>query len=82
MATIATFIDVHVRKPFRRLWVAHVVSIFGDMLALFGVRVLITFRFHGTATQVTAIILAYHLPMAIFAPLAGVLVDHWNVSES
>ncbi|MCU1254177.1 MAG: major facilitator superfamily transporter [Candidatus Angelobacter sp.] len=81
MATIATFIDVHVRKHFLRLWLAHLVSIFGDMLALFGVQSLITFRLHGTATQVTAIILAYHLPMAIFAPFAGVLVDHWNVKQ-
>jgi DHA3 family macrolide efflux protein-like MFS transporter len=82
MAAIATSIGVYARKHFFRLWLAHVVSIFGDMLALFGVQSLITFRLHGTAAQVTAILLSYHLPMAIFAPLAGVLVDHWDVKRA
>ncbi|MGD0569763.1 MAG: MFS transporter [Candidatus Sulfotelmatobacter sp.] len=81
MAAIASLVDVQVRKPFIRLWVAHLVSIFGDMLSLFGVLSLITFRLHGTATQATGVILAYSLPLAIFAPFAGVLIDHWNVKQ-
>ena len=76
-----TLKDVLALKPFRRLWMAQFVSIFGDFLALFGVISLITFRLHGTAVQVTAVTLAYALPMALIAPPAGVLVDHWNVKR-
>jgi len=63
-------------KPFRTLWLAQFVSIFGDFLALFGVISLITFRWHGTAVQVTAVTIAYMLPIAIISPVAGVFVDH------
>jgi DHA3 family macrolide efflux protein-like MFS transporter len=68
-------------KPFRTLWLAQFVSIFGDFLALFGVISLITFRWHGTAVQVTAVTIAYMLPIAIISPVAGVFVDHWNVKR-
>jgi len=64
--------------PFRTLWLAQFVSIFGDFLALFGVINLITFTLHGTAVQVTAVTIAYVLPLAIVGPVAGVFVDHWN----
>ena len=76
-----TLKEVLRQKPFRRLWVAQFVSIFGDFLALFGVISLITFRLHGTAVQVTAVTLAYVLPLAVVSPPAGVLVDHWNVKR-
>jgi MFS transporter, DHA3 family, macrolide efflux protein len=33
---------------------------------------------HGTAVQVTAVTIAYVLPLAVIGPMAGVLVDHWN----
>jgi DHA3 family macrolide efflux protein-like MFS transporter len=68
-------------KPFRTLWLAQFVSIFGDFLALFGVIALITFKLHGTAVQVTAVTIAYVLPLAIISPIAGVFVDHWNVKR-
>jgi MFS family permease len=68
-------------KPFRTLWLAQFVSIFGDFLALFGVISLITFRWHGIALQVTAVTIAFILPMAIIGPVAGVFVDHWNVKR-
>ncbi len=68
-------------KPFRTLWMAQFVSIFGDFLALFGVISLITFRWHGTAVQVTAITIAYIAPLALIGPVAGVFVDHWNVKR-
>ena len=68
-------------KPFRTLWLAQFVSIFGDFLALFGVISLITFRWHGTPVQVTTVTIAYMLPMAIISPIAGVFVDHWNVKR-
>jgi MFS transporter, DHA3 family, macrolide efflux protein len=68
-------------KPFRTLWMAQFVSIFGDFLALFGVISLITFRWHGTAIQVTTVTIAYILPLALIGPIAGVFVDHWNVKR-
>ncbi|HEY7405473.1 MAG TPA: MFS transporter [Candidatus Angelobacter sp.] len=68
-------------KPFRTLWLAQFVSIFGDFLALFGVISLITFRWHGTAVQVTMVTIAYMLPFAVISPIAGVFVDHWNVKR-
>ena len=68
-------------RPFRTMWLAQFVSIFGDFLALFGVISLITFRLHGTAVQVTAVTIAYVLPLAIISPVAGVFVDHWNVKR-
>lgn len=68
-------------KPFRTLWMAQFVSVFGDFLALFGVISLITFRWHGTAIQVTAITIAFVLPIALIGPVAGVFVDHWNVKR-
>jgi DHA3 family macrolide efflux protein-like MFS transporter len=68
-------------RPFRTLWLAQFVSIFGDFLALFGVISLITFRWHGTPVQVTTVTIAFVLPMAIISPIAGVFVDHWNVKR-
>jgi MFS family permease len=68
-------------RPFRTLWLAQFVSIFGDFIALFGVISLITFRMHGTAVQVTAVTIAYILPLAVISPVAGVFVDHWNVKR-
>ncbi len=68
-------------KPFRTLWLAQFVSVFGDFLALFGVISLITFRWHGTPVQVTTVTIAFVLPMAIISPIAGVFVDHWNVKR-
>jgi MFS family permease len=66
------------QRAFRTLWLAQFVSIFGDFLALFGVINLITFTMHGTAVQVTAVTIAYVLPLAFIGPVAGVFVDHWN----
>jgi MFS transporter, DHA3 family, macrolide efflux protein len=68
-------------KPFRTLWLAQFVSIFGDFLALFGVISLIAFKLHGTAVQVTAVTISYVLPLAVISPIAGVFVDHWNVKR-
>jgi DHA3 family macrolide efflux protein-like MFS transporter len=76
-----TLKDMLRQVSFRRLWLAQFVSVFGDFLALFGVISLITFRLHGSAVQVTAVSIAYALPLALFSPFAGVLVDHWNVKR-
>ncbi len=74
-----SFRDVLKIQSVRRLWLAQLVSIFGDFLAIFAVFSLVTFQMHGTATQVSMILVAYLLPLAIVSPLAGVFVDRWNV---
>jgi MFS transporter, DHA3 family, macrolide efflux protein len=67
---------------FRTIWIAQFISIFGDFLALFGIISFITFRLHGTAVQVTTITIAYILPLAVFGPVAGVLVDRFDVKRT
>jgi DHA3 family macrolide efflux protein-like MFS transporter len=69
------------QPDFRKLWLAQFVSVFGDFLALFGVISLITFRWHGNAVQVTFVMVAYMLPLALAGPLAGVFVDRWKVKQ-
>ena len=63
----------------RRLWIAQLVSIFGDFLAIFAVFSVVTFQLHGTPEQVSMILVAYLLPLAFISPFAGVFVDKWNV---
>jgi MFS family permease len=67
------------QRAFRTIWFAQFVSIFGDFLALFGVISLITFRLHGSASDVAIVCVAYMAPVAFVAPVAGVLVDRWPV---
>jgi len=69
------------KSPFLKLWLAQLVSVFGDFLAIFGIISLITFRWHGTPVQITTVMLAFMLPMAVIAPPAGVFVDRWNVKS-
>jgi DHA3 family macrolide efflux protein-like MFS transporter len=74
-----TFKEVLRIRSVRRLWLAQLVSIFGDFLAIFAVFSVVTFQLHGTATQVSMILVAYLIPLAVVSPLAGVYVDKWNV---
>jgi len=69
------------QRDFRTLWLAQFVSVFGDFLAVFGVISLITFRWHGSAAQVTYVLISYMLPLAIVSPIAGVFVDRWRVKR-
>ena len=73
------FRDVLKTPAVKRLWIAQIVSIFGDFLAVFAVFSVVTFQLHGTATQVSMIMAAYLAPLAVVSPIAGVFVDKWNV---
>lgn len=64
---------------FRKLWMGQFVSVSGDFLAMFAVISLITFRWHGTASQVTYLLASYMVPLAVASPVAGVFVDRWRV---
>jgi MFS transporter, DHA3 family, macrolide efflux protein len=67
---------------FRKLWLGQLVSIFGDFIAVYAVFSMVGFRMHGTPEQVTGILVAFLLPLAIVGPIAGVFVDHWNVKTT
>jgi MFS family permease len=86
MATSAkpplSFGDVLRLRPVRRLWIAQIVSVFGDFLAIFAIIALVTFKLHGTATQVSMVLVAFMAPFAIVSPLAGVFVDRWPVKRT
>ena len=66
-------------RPVRRLWLAQLVSVFGDFLAVFAVYSIVTFDLHGSPFQVSMILVAYLTPIAVISPVAGVYVDKWNV---
>src|SRR4051794_26686403 len=72
---------VFAQPPFRTLWLAQFVSVFGDFMALFGVISLIAFRLHGSAVDVAMATVAYLAPFSLIAPAAGVLVDRWPVKR-
>ncbi|MBZ5726938.1 MAG: MFS transporter [Acidobacteriia bacterium] len=69
-------------RAVRRLWVAQLVSIFGDFLAVFAVLSVVTFQLHGTPTQVSMLLVAFLTPLAVVSPLAGVFVDQWTMIAS
>ena len=66
----------------RRLWMAQLVSTFGDFLALFAVISFLTFHLHATPAQVTNLQIAYLLPIAVLGILAGVFVDRWPLKPT
>ena len=74
-----SFKEVLSDRSVRRLWIAQLISVFGDFLALFAVFSLVTFQLHGTPTQVAMILVSFLLPLAFISPIAGVFVDKWNV---
>jgi MFS family permease len=66
----------------RRLWIAQLVSTFGDFLALFAVIGVLTFTLRGTPEQVTNLQIAYLLPIALLGIIAGVFVDRWPLKPT
>jgi len=81
-ATSLSFSDVLRIPAVKRLFIAQIVSVFGDFLALFAVIAHVTFNLHGTPTQVSMIMVSFLLPLAFISPLAGVFVDKWNVKAT
>lgn len=77
-----TFREVLSIVPIRRLWLAQLVSVFGDFLAIFAVFSVATFRLHANAAQLSMLMVSYMLPLAVVSPLAGVLVDRWNLKRT
>ncbi len=69
-------------RVMRRVWYAQVVSLFGDFLALYAVISVVSFRMHGTPTEVTWVQISYMLPLAALGPLAGVFIDRWPLKAT
>ncbi len=77
-----TFGQVLGNRQFLLLWLAQLVSTFGDWLAIVALFSLLAFRWHGSADQVAGIILAFLAPMVVLGPLAGVFVDRWHLKRT
>src|SRR5580765_1201632 len=77
-----SFRDVLGITVMRRVFSAQVVSLFGDFLALFAVIAVVSFRMHGTPSQLTGVQIAYMLPMVFVGPIAGVFVDRWPLKPT
>src|SRR6266404_5326825 len=77
-----TFRDVLRIDVMRNVWLAQVVSLFGDFLALFAVIAVVSLRMHGTAAQLTGLHIAYMLPIVFVGPVAGVFVDRWPLKPT
>ena len=74
--------DVLRLKPVRRLWLAQIISVFGDFLAIFAVISYVSFTLRASAAQVTLIIVSFMVPFAFIGPVAGVFVDRWSVKRT
>ena len=66
----------------RRLWYAQTISVFGDFVALYAVIAVLTFKLHATPQQVTAVQIAFVLPIALLGVFAGVFVDRWPLKST
>jgi MFS family permease len=77
-----SFGEVLALRPVRLLWIAQVVSIFGDFLALFTVLSDVAFRLKATPAQLTLISVAFLIPLALLGPVAGVFVDRWEAKRT
>jgi len=77
-----TFRDVLRIDVMRRVWIAQVVSLFGDFLALFAVLAVVSFRLHASPNEVTGVQIAYMLPIVFIGPIAGVFVDRWPLKPT
>src|SRR5207302_9546465 len=82
MAPQLSFGEVLRVREVRRLWIAQIISIFGDFLAIFAIFSVVTFQLHGTPTQVGMVLVSFLTPLAIISPLAGVYVDKWNLKAT
>jgi DHA3 family macrolide efflux protein-like MFS transporter len=66
----------------RLLWLAQLVSILGDFLAIFAIFSIVTFRLGGDAGDVSLVLVASLLPLTVVAPIAGVFVDRWDLKRT
>lgn len=68
--------DVFAQPGYRRLWTARTVSQWGDTFNFVALALLI-YDLTGSGLGVSGVVAAEILPVLLFAPLAGPLVDRW-----
>jgi len=69
-------------RTFLKLWLALLVSSFGDWLAIVALFSLVAFGLRATPPQVSSMMIAFVLPAAVAGPLAGVFVDRWDLKRT
>ena len=62
---------------FRRIWIAHIISLLGDWMSYIAVS-LITLRREDSAVALALVFIAHALPTAVMSPLSGPLSDRYN----
>ncbi len=77
-----TFRQVLRNRNFLAVWLAQMVSSLGDWLALVALLSLVAFGRRGTPFQVSWVLIAFALPVAVVGPIAGVFVDRWNLKTT
>jgi MFS family permease len=77
-----TFKQVLMNRQFFALWLAQLVSAFGDWLALLALFSFVAYRLHGVPSQVSWMLISFTLPAAFLGPIAGVFVDRWDVKRT
>ncbi len=65
------------QRNFLLLWVAHTISISGDYIFFIAMTFWIYER-TGSASATGAVLIVATIPMFLFAPLAGMVVDRWD----
>ena len=65
------------QRNFLLLWVAHTISILGDYVFFIAITFWIYER-TGSAAATGAVLIVSTVPMVLFAPLAGMVVDRWD----
>lgn len=68
--------EVFGRPDYRRLWTARTVSQWGDTISFVALALLV-YDLTGSGIGVSGVVVAETLPVLLFAPLAGPLVDRW-----
>jgi len=82
MSSHITFGQVLRNRPFLVLWLAQLVSSFGDWLAILAIFSMVTFRWNGSANDMAWVFASFIGPLAVVGPVAGVLVDRWNLKRT
>lgn len=80
--TDVSFRQVLKNKNFLALWLAGLISTFGDWLATLGLISLLTFRLNATPSEVSRVLMCYIAPFVIVGPLLGVFADRWNPKKA
>ena len=64
-------------KDFRRIWISHMISLFGDWLSYIAVSV-ISIQQGGGAFAVGMVLFVHSIPLALMTPISGPLADRLN----